>query len=218
MNNLICNKQHGFRSGRNCLTQLLHHFDDVLELLTNNADFDSIYLDYAKAFDKVDHKLLIRTLYRYSFNPKIIRWIDSFLSDRKQAVVVVGHLSLLAPIISGVPQGTVLGPILFLIFINDIEHCIANSIIRCFADDTRVSIRYLVNRMWPSSRTTCMVSLTGLKITTCHFIKINLSMCVIGIIGGASSLNFLLSVNSTSTPFTKTSRLHLYANYETSGS
>ena len=140
MNNLICNKQHGFRSGRSCLSQLLHHFDDVLESLTNNADFDSIYLDYAKAFDKVDHKLLIRKLHRYSLNPKIIRWIDSFLSDRKQAVVVDGHLSFLAPIISGVPQGTVLRPILFLIFINDIEHCITNSIIRCFADDTRVSI------------------------------------------------------------------------------
>ena len=140
MNNLICSKQHGFRSGRSCLTQLLHHFDDVFESLTNRADFDSIYLDYAKAFDKVDHKLLIRKLHLYGLNPKIIKWIESFLSDRKQAVVVDGHLSFLALIISGVPQGTVLGPILFLIFINDIEHCITESIIRCFADDTRVSI------------------------------------------------------------------------------
>ena len=64
MNNLICNKQHGFRSDRSCLTQLLHHFDDVLESLTNNCDFDSIYLDYAKAFDKVDHKLLIKKLHQ----------------------------------------------------------------------------------------------------------------------------------------------------------
>ena len=99
-----------------------------------------MYLDYSKAFDKVDHKLLIRKLHCYSFDPKIIRWINSFLSDRKQAVVVDGHSSFLAPIISGVPQGTVLRPILFLIFINDIEHCITNSIIRCFADDTSVSI------------------------------------------------------------------------------
>ena len=140
MNDLLCDKQHGFRSGRSCLTQLLHHFDDVLESLTNKADFDSIYLDYAKAFDKVDHKLLIKKLHLYGINPKIIKWIECFLSDRKQAVVVDGHLSFLAFIISGVPQGTVLGPILFLIFINDIEQCIAQSIIRCFADDTRVSI------------------------------------------------------------------------------
>ena len=140
MNNLICGKQHGFRSGRSCLTQLLHHFDDVLESLTNNSDFDSIYLDYAKAFDKVDHKLLIRKLVLYGIHPKVINWIESFLSNRKQAVVVDGHLSLLATIISGVPQGTVLGPILFLIFINDIENCIMHSIVRCFADDTRISI------------------------------------------------------------------------------
>jgi hypothetical protein len=98
-NSLICGKQHGFRSGRSWLTQLLHHFDDVLESLTNNSDFDSIYLDYAKAFDKVDHKLLIRKLALHGIHPKIIKWIESFLSDRKQAVVVDGHLSLLAAII-----------------------------------------------------------------------------------------------------------------------
>lgn len=140
MNNLICGKQHGFRSGRSCLTQLLHHFDDVLESLTKNTDFDSIYLDYAKAFDKVDHTLLIRKLALYGIHSKVIKWIESFLSNRKQAVVVDGHLSLLAAIISGVPQGTVLGPVLFLIFINDIENCIMHSIVRCFADDTRISI------------------------------------------------------------------------------
>ena len=140
INELICNKQHGFRSGRSCLTQLLHHLDDVLDALANNADFDSIYLDYAKAFDKVDHKLLLRKLHLYGIHPKIIKWIESFLSNRQQAVVVDGHLSFLALIISGVPQGTVLGPILFLVFINDIEHCIVHSIIRCFADDTRISI------------------------------------------------------------------------------
>ena len=140
MKNLICGKQHGFRSGRSCLTQLLHHFDDVLESLTNNSDFDSIYLDYAKAFDKVDHKLLIRKLVLYGIHHKVINWIESFLSNWKQAVVVDGHLSLLAAIISGVPRGTVLGPILFLIFINDIENCIVHFIVRCFADDTRISI------------------------------------------------------------------------------
>ena len=135
-NDLICKKQHGFRSGRSCLTQLLHHFDDVLEALANNSDFDSIYLDYAK----VDHKLLLRKLQLYGIHPKIVKWIESFLLDRKQAVVVDGHLSILALILSGVPQGTVLGPILFLIFINDIDQCIMHSIIRCFADDTRISI------------------------------------------------------------------------------
>ena len=139
-NDLICDKQHGFRSGRSCLTQHLHHFDDVLEALSENSDFDSIYLDYAKAFDKVDHKLLVKKLTHYGIHPKIVKWVESFLTNRTQSVVVDGNLSLIALIISGVPQGTVLGPILFLIFINDIEHCILHSIVRCFADDTRISI------------------------------------------------------------------------------
>ena len=79
MNDLICNRQHGFRAGRSCLTQLLHHFDDELESITNNSDFDSIYLDYAKAFDKVDHKLLLKKLQIYGVHSRIIRWIESFL-------------------------------------------------------------------------------------------------------------------------------------------
>ena len=111
MNDLICNRQHGFRAGRSCLTQLLHHFDDSLESITNNSDFDSIYLDYAKAFDKVDHKLLLKKLQIYGVHSKIIRWIESLLQNCKQAVVVDGHLSVLGSILSGVPQGTVLGPI-----------------------------------------------------------------------------------------------------------
>ena len=137
-NDLLCSQQHGFRSGHSCLTQLLHHFDDILENFLDGNDTDCIYLDYAKAFDKVDHVLLIKKLGKYGIHPKIISWIESFLSDRTQQVVVEGQLSLAALIISGVPQGTVLGPILFLLFINDITQCVTSSVIRCFADDTRI--------------------------------------------------------------------------------
>ena len=137
-NNILCNHQYGFRSGHSCLTQLLHHFDDILENLLDGNDTDCIYLDYAKAFDKVDHALLIQKLSTYGIHPKIVKWIGSFLTNCSQHVVVDGQLSVAALIISGVPQGTVLGPILFLIFINDISLCVTNSIIRCFADDTRI--------------------------------------------------------------------------------
>jgi len=139
-NNFLCSRQHGFRAGRSCLTQLVHHLDDIIEALMNNNDFDTIYLDFSKAFDKVDHKLLIKKLHRYGVNPKLVKWIESFLTDRYQAVVVDGKQSFLSLILSGVPQGTVLGPILFLIFINDIEHCVSNAIIKCFADDTKVAL------------------------------------------------------------------------------
>ena len=140
-NSLLCPNQHGFRSGKSCLTQLLHHLDDILESLMAGTDVDVIYLDFAKAFDKVDHKLLLKKLSHYGFSTSVVKWIKSFLSDRLQKVVIDGKFSLLAAIISGVPQGTVLGPILFLIFINDIKHCIKKSTIRCFADDSRVSKR-----------------------------------------------------------------------------
>ena len=86
----------------------------------------------------MDHALLIRKLSKYGVHPKIIAWIDSFLQGRTQQVVVEGQLSFAALIISGVPQGTVLGPILFLMFINDITQCVSSSVIRCFADDTRI--------------------------------------------------------------------------------
>ena len=137
-NGLLCTQQHGFRSGHSCLTQLLHHFDEILQNFLNGDDTDCIYLDYAKAFDKVDHSLLIKKMSKYGLHPKIVQWVDSFLCGRTQQVVVDGHLSFAALIISGVPQGTVLGPILFLIFINDITNCVSDSVIRCFADDTRL--------------------------------------------------------------------------------
>ena len=78
-------------------------------------------------------------LKRYGIHPKLVDWIESFLKDRTQTVVINGVHSFVAPIISGVPQGTVLGPILFIIFINDIGQCVKHSTIRCFADDTRLS-------------------------------------------------------------------------------
>ena len=138
-NHILCHNQHGFRSGRSCLTQMLSHFDDILEGLTNNMDTDAIYLDYAKAFDKVDHQLLLAKLKLYGFTDQLLNWVKSFLTNRTQNVVLDGLHSYSSMIISGVPQGTVLGPILFILFINDMESCIKHSKIRFFADDTRIS-------------------------------------------------------------------------------
>jgi len=138
-NNILSSKQHGFRSGKSCLTQLLNHFDEILLGLLNNKDTDAIYLDYAKAFDKVDHRLLLLKLRRYGFGESLIKWIESFLTDRFQTVVVDGQHSYSLRILSGVPQGTVLGPLLFILFIEDLQLCVENSKVSFFADDTRLS-------------------------------------------------------------------------------
>ena len=140
-NNLLSDKQHGFRSNRSCLTQMLDHFDDIFEGFTQGKDTDSIYLDFAKAFDKVDLDLLLLKLKRYGFHGKLLSCIQSFLSDREQVVVLNGVHSDSARVLSGVPQGSVLGPLLFILFINDLELAVTSSKVSFFADDTRVSKR-----------------------------------------------------------------------------
>ena len=130
--------QHGFRAGRSCLSQLLNHYEQILTRLENGFNVDVVYLDFAKAFDKLDFNITLSKLKALGISGKIGRWIHSFLTGRKQSVVVNGTKSPPADVLSGVPQGSVLGPILFLILIGDINQDVAHSFISSFADDTRI--------------------------------------------------------------------------------
>ena len=137
--NILNSNQHGFRQGRSCLSQLLDHHAMIVSALAEGEAVDVIYLDFAKAFDKVDHGVLLRKLARIGIGGNLLKWIHSFLTQRQQAVRVEGSMSSNFEVISGVPQGSVLGPLLFLIHIYDIDDEVEYSRTASFADDTRVS-------------------------------------------------------------------------------
>ena len=121
-NKILTNAQHGFRKKRSCEFQLIVTIHDIASKLERDSQVDIVLLDFAKTFDKVPHHRLLHKLEYYGVNPKTNRWIHSFLENRKQSVILEGTVSKQVPGLSGVLQGTVLGPLQFLAYINDMPY------------------------------------------------------------------------------------------------
>ena len=136
-NGLLSLKQFGFVSGRSTVTQLLNYLDICADVVASGGNVDSIYFDFSKAFDTVPHKRLSVKMKAYGIEGKLLAWVEAFLTGREQMVRVNGELSTSKAVISGIPQGSVLGPLLFVIYINDLPDVVKSNIL-LFADDTKI--------------------------------------------------------------------------------
>ena len=177
---VLSDKQHGFMRGRSCLSNLLETMDAVNDLLAEGGCADILYFDFSKAFDSVPHHRLLVKLKNFGIPDDILGIIENFLAGRSMRVKVGDEYSEIKYILSGVPQGSVLGPLLFLLFVNDLPEGI-KSIFKLFADDVKMIVNPFNN---------LIDDLQFLKLWEAHWcLKFNIDKCMVMQIGSCNPKN-----------------------------
>lgn len=178
VSNLISPYQHGFQKRCSTTTNLLHLTTAIYRGFLQQQQTDVIYTDFSKAFDKVNHMLLKKKLYLMGFSDLSIKWIYSYLTNRKQSVRFKNTCSRSIDVLSGVPQGSHLGPLLFSLFINDLPHVIFSSNILMYADDVKLflSYRHVSDQQrlqddLNSFYTWCKINLMELNLKKCKYMR-----------------------------------------------
>lgn len=130
--------QHGFLRGRSTTSNLILFNDFITDAMDDGKQVDVVYTDYSKAFDRIDHDTLLKKLNCIGIRGDLLRWFSSYIKNRSQAIVLNNYMSSWVSVPSGVPQGSLLGPLLFVIYVNDIDLCLRSSKLLCFADDMKI--------------------------------------------------------------------------------
>ena len=193
-NNLIKNSQHGFMPKKSCLTNLLEFLEIMTENLDKGIPTDVLYLDFSKAFDRVPHQRLVKKLDSYNIRGSVRNWICNWLCERRQRVVINGCQSTWQTVASGVPQGSVLGPLCFIIFIDDLDLAAEEAtLVKKFADDTKVA-HTVTNTAEVNTMQSCIDNLV--KWSDTWGMSFNLDKCKVMHIGQANPKNVYNMSNS----------------------
>ena len=187
-NSLLSPSQHGFLPNRSCTTNLLIFMDSLTEARDVGLISDAVFFDFAKAFDRVPHAPLLSKMHALGIRGSVYRWIEAFLSNRSFRVKTGQTLSDSSPISSGVPQGSVLGPLLFLIFINDLPDVVASNVL-LYADDLKIW-----NSQNPATLQSDIDAITAWS--NMWGLPLNFEKCVHMAFGGESGNHF--TINGTS--------------------
>ena len=134
--NLVTEHQSGFRSGHSTISAIADFTDDIYRAINNSNITHTVFIDFSKAFDTINHEILLKKLFHLGFKQSSINWFQNYLTNRKQRIIANNKFSDLKDIVCGVPQGSILGPLLFLLYVNDLGDCLQYTKYKLYADDT----------------------------------------------------------------------------------